>query len=122
MILIAEDNESMRRMIRSLIEDIDPEIVECCDGGEAIDAYETNKPGFVLMDISMLPIDGLTASKEILRRDPLAKIIVVTQLQDAHTRDAAMKLGAFGFVGKDNLMSLRKLLAEKPEKGQAGIG
>jgi len=110
MILIADDNSQARRMIRDLIEDIDSQIIECEDGDGAIDAYERHHPDFVLMDVHMTPVDGLTASKEILRRYPEAKIIAVTQYHDTRTRQAAMALGVCAFVGKDDLMSLRSLL------------
>lgn len=110
MILIADDNSQVRRMIRDLIEDIDSQIIECDDGGGAIAAYEQHHPDFVLMDVHMTPVDGLTASKEILLRYPNAKIIAVTQHQDTRTREAAMSLGVRAFVGKDDLMSLRSLL------------
>jgi CheY-like chemotaxis protein len=110
MILIADDNSQVRRMIRDLIEDIDSDIIECEDGGGAIAAYEQHHPDFVLMDVHMTPVDGLTASKEILRRYPEAKIIAVTQHQDNITREAAIALGVRAFVGKDDLMSLRSLL------------
>ena len=55
MILIAEDNAEVRRMIRKLIEDINPEILECSDGAGAIEAYESNHHDFVLMDINVQP-------------------------------------------------------------------
>lgn len=113
MILIADDNSQVRRMIRDLIEDIDSQIIECEDGGGAIAAYDQHHPDFVLMDIHMKPVDGLTATKEILSRYPKAKIIAVTQYQDTSTRDAAMSLGVCAFVGKDDLMSLRSLLRQK---------
>jgi CheY-like chemotaxis protein len=112
MILIADDNGQVRRMIRDLIEDLDPEIVECEDGRAAIASYEQHHPDFVLMDIHMTPVDGLAASREILSRYPEAKIIAVTQSQDNSTREAAMSLGVWAFVGKDDLMSLRSLLRE----------
>ena len=112
MILIADDNAEVRRMIRELIEDIDPEIVECSDGGEAINAYESNLPDFVLMDINMQPIDGFTASREILNRHPEAKIIIVSQHQDVQTRATALTIGVMAFVGKDDLMSLRDLIVK----------
>jgi CheY-like chemotaxis protein len=110
MILIADDNGQVRRMIRDLIEDLDPEIVECEDGRAAIASYDQHQPDFVLMDIHMTPVDGLVASKEILSRYPEAKIIAVTQFQDTTTREAAMSIGVRAFVGKDDLMSLRTLL------------
>jgi two-component system response regulator DegU len=112
MILIAEDNAEVRRMIRNLIEDIDGDIAECSDGGEAIEAYESNHHDFVLMDINMQPIDGLTAAKEILSRHPEAKIIIVSQHQDAQTREIAFKIGVTAFVGKDDLTPLRSLLVK----------
>ena len=97
-------------MIRKLIEDIDPEILECSDGGEAIEAYETSLPDFVLMDINMKPVDGLTAAKEILRRHPEAKIIIVSQHQDKRTRETALSIGVTAFVGKDDLTPLRLIV------------
>jgi len=120
MILIADDNSQVRRMMRDLIEDIDPEIVECKDGGAAIAAYDLHHPDFVLMDIHMTPVDGLTATKEILSRYPEAKIIAVTQYQDTGTRDAAMSLGMWAFVAKDDLMSLRVLLLQTGSDRSAG--
>lgn len=115
MILIADDNSQMRRMICDLIEDLDSAIVECEDGGEAINAYNQYHPDFVLMDIQMTPIDGLTATRQILSRHPEARIIAVTQHNDATTRDAAMSAGAWAFVGKDDLMLLRSLLRPTDE-------
>ena len=110
MILIADDNTQMRRMIRDLIADIDPEILECADGAEAIEAYDKHRPDFVLMDINMTPVDGLAATKAILSRHPEARIIAVTQQQDSSTRAAAISVGACAFVGKDDLMSVRLLI------------
>ena len=99
-------------MIRNLIEDLDGDIAECSDGGEAIEAYELNHHDVVLMDINMQPIDGLTAAKEILSRHPEAKIIIVSQHQDAQTREMAFKIGVTAFVGKDDLTPLRDLLVK----------
>ena len=100
-------------MIRMLIEDIDTQILECSDGGEAIEAYEANLPDFVLMDISMQLFDGLTAAKMILSRHPEAKIIIVSQHQDARTRETALAIGVTAFVGKDDLTPLRDLIVKK---------
>jgi DNA-binding NarL/FixJ family response regulator len=99
-------------MIRNLIDDIDPEIFECTDGGEAIEAYESSHHDVVLMDINMQPIDGLTAAKEILSRHPGARIIIVSQHQDARTRQTALAIGVTAFVGKDDLTPLRDLLVK----------
>jgi len=100
-------------MIRELIEDIDAEILECSNGGEAIEAYEANLPDFVLMDINMKPIDGLTAATVILSRHPEAKIIIVSQHQEVRTREMAIAIGVSAFVGKDDLTPLRDLIVKK---------
>ena len=107
-------------MIRDLIEDIDPSCVECEDGGAAIENYAQYQPDFVLMDVQMTPIDGLAATKQILSQHPGAKIIAVTQHNDASTREAAMSAGAWAFVSKDDLMSLRSLLKQKGEHRPTG--
>ena len=99
-------------MIRKLIEDIDTQILECSDGREAIEAYDTNLPDFVLMDINMQPLNGLTAAKEILSRHPEAKIIIVSQHQDTQTRETALSIGITAFVGKDDLTPLRDLIVK----------
>jgi len=122
MILIADDNSQVRRMIRDLIEDLDPEIVECADGAAAIEAYEEHRPDFVLMDINMTPVDGLAATKAILSRHPEARIIAVTQQQDSSTRAAAISVGACAFVGKDDLMSVRLLITQTGAQTGAQTG
>ena len=121
MILIVDDNSGVRRMVRSMIEDIDPEIIECADGGTAVEAFEKYRPNFVLMDINMLPVDGLTAMRTILEKDPDARIIVVSQHQDARTRDTALAMGAHAFVGKEDLMSVRDLIEEAVRRPAARI-
>jgi DNA-binding NarL/FixJ family response regulator len=54
------------------------------------------------MDITMRGVDGFTAAKEILRRDPEAQIIFFSNLNDAKYRDDALHLGAKGFVDKND--------------------
>jgi len=107
-------------MIRKLIEDIDTQILECSDGTEAIEAYEANLPDFVLMDINMKPIDGLTAATVILSRHPEAKIIIVSRHQDARTRETALAIGVTAFVGKDDLTPLLDLITKKSDQVVSG--
>jgi len=113
MILIVDDNDSVRGMIRSLIEDLDADVIEAADGASAIKAFEMHCPEWVLMDINMHPVDGLTAMRAILEKCPDAQIVIVSQLQDARTRATALAMGAHAFVGKEDLMELRDLVAPK---------
>ena len=120
MILIADDNDDVRRMIRSLIEEIDADVIEATDGGSAIEAFERQRPEWVLMDINMDPVDGLTAMRAILEKHPDAQIIIASQHQDARTRATALAMGAHAFVGKEDLMELRELVARKHDRILAG--
>jgi CheY-like chemotaxis protein len=113
MILIADDNPEMRRLIRGLIADIDPDVVECANGQEAVDAYNAHLPDLVLMDINMLPMDGLTAARLILSKTPEARIIIVSQHSDFRTRETALSIGVEAFIGKDDLRSLCSLIYDR---------
>ncbi len=109
-ILIVEDNDLMRAMIRSTISEFADVITECADGDEAFAAYQTGLPHWVLMDIQMPRVDGFTASREIIARYPDARICIVTDYGDARTRRLAQEVGATAFVLKENLEELRILL------------
>lgn len=110
MILIAEDNPLMRKMIRSLVEDLASEIFECADGEAAVGLYEKHLPEWVLMDVSMRPMDGLSATRAIRARFASARVVVVTDHDDAETRRCAFEAGASEFFGKDHLLPLRALI------------
>ena len=118
MILIADDNSDVRRMIRSLLEEIDTDLAECSDGGAAIEAYDKFLPEWLLMDINMQPVDGLTAMRAILEKHPEARIVVISQYQDSRTRVIALAMGAYAFVGKEDLMSIRDLVKVDIEVGR----
>lgn len=115
MLLIVDDNKQVRRMIRSLVEDLDGEIFECADGAEAVSACEDRQPDWVLMDVQMEKMDGLTATRKIKNFFPQTKVVIVTNHADAKTRQAASDAGASAFLCKDNLMSLRELIGVKKE-------
>lgn len=100
-------------MIRHIISDLTDRIEECEDGGEAVIAYKKYQPDWVLMDVSLKEIDGLTATRAIKTLYPLARIIIVTNHNDEQTRQAAMAVGAYAFLGKDNLLSLRSIINDK---------
>ena len=112
-LLIAEDNEKMRRLIKSLLGDLVSVVWECSDGAEALAAYNRHRPDFVLMDIQMKLMDGITATRRIKAADPAARIIIVTDYDQADLREAARQAGACAFVAKENLLELVRFLQEQ---------
>ena len=109
-ILIVDDSAAMRRAIISTACSEDDTIVECADGSEALEAYSQHRPDYVLMDIRMKQMDGLTATAQIHTFDPKAKVIMVSDFGSPAFRQAARKAGATGFVLKEQLPALRQIL------------
>jgi CheY-like chemotaxis protein len=110
-LLIVEDNSEMRRLIKRLLADLAAEVAECGDGSGALEAYRDSQPDWVLMDIEMKVTDGITATRQIRAVFPQAKVILVTNHDTQMLRQAAQQLGACGYVLKENLLDLRRLLA-----------
>lgn len=110
-ILIVDDNERMRQMIMKLVGDLTESFWECGDGAQALEAYRQSRPAWVLMDIKMKGMDGLMATMQIKAAFPEARIIIVTAYDDLKLRAAAHIAGACGYVSKENLLELRKILA-----------
>jgi CheY-like chemotaxis protein len=111
-VLIVDDNEPMRRMIKTFIADLAEEIVECGDGSEALAAYREHQPEVVLMDFKMAGMDGLAAIRQIRQFFPKARIVMVSQWEDAPLLAEARSAGAEAYVGKSDLQPLRGILAE----------
>jgi CheY-like chemotaxis protein len=109
-ILIVEDNERVRELIKRVVAEICDEVYECSDGAEALAAYDVGQPDWVLMDIEMKNLDGLSASHRIKAAHPGARIVIVTRHDDTDLRKAAHDAGACEYVLKDNLLELKRLL------------
>ncbi len=109
-LLIVDDNDEIRRMLRAVVADVADPIYECHDGSEACAAYARHRPDWVLMDVAMAPMDGITATRQIVREFPAARIVIVTQYDDVLVRNAAQEAGACGYVPKDNLLEVRRWL------------
>ena len=109
-LLIVDDSQEMRRLIKRILVDLAEEIFECENGAEAVVAYEQYNPDVVLMDIEMPVMDGLSATRKIIVAHPDARIIIVTRFDHEKMRTAAITAGASDFVGKENLQALRACL------------
>lgn len=109
-VLIVEDNEGVRRLLRSVVAGIADMVWDCCDGADALDAYVNHRPDVVLMDIQMHVVDGLAATRQILLSDPSAKVVMVTDYDDDDLRVAAREAGACGYALKRNLLDLVPLI------------
>ena len=100
----------MRRLLRSLVAALADTIVECSDGAESVAAYRQLQPDWVLMDIHLPHMDGITATQKIMTTWPDAKVMIVTEYDHARLREAARLAGACEFVVKDDLSGVCRIL------------
>ncbi|MDQ3118115.1 MAG: response regulator transcription factor [Verrucomicrobiota bacterium] len=78
-VLIADDQKSVGTTLAALVERCGHEVVHVVGSGlEAIQSYTRLKPDIVLMDYSMPRLNGATACRVILAKDPTARIIIVS--------------------------------------------
>jgi CheY-like chemotaxis protein len=110
-LLIVDDNDQMRRMIIKLLHGLAEHTWECSDGAEALPAYTLHRPDWVLMDVRMKQMDGISATRQIKASYPGANIMIVTDYDDPDLREAARDAGACEYVTKENLLDVRRILA-----------
>jgi two-component system response regulator (stage 0 sporulation protein F) len=108
-ILIADDNERIRKLLRNIVGGLFEEIYECGDGQQAVESYRKNKPDWTLMDIEMPVMDGITATREIKKINPDANIIIVTNYDSRVLRKGAKEAGAVSYIMKENLSELNDI-------------
>ena len=110
-VMIVDDNKQMRRLIKSVVNDLVDELYECEDGRQAIALYAELRPDWVLMDFRVKEMDGLEATSRIIASFPQARIVMVTGYDDSELREAARRAGACHYINKRSLIDLRLLLA-----------
>jgi CheY-like chemotaxis protein len=115
-VLIVEDNAGVRRVIKSLVAALAEKVWECANGAGAMALYNRERPDFVLMDIHLEGTDGIAVTQQIKAADPTARIIIVTDYDQPDLREAARKAGASGYVVKENLLELVRLLQSLEER------
>jgi DNA-binding NarL/FixJ family response regulator len=102
-VLIADDQALVRVGLRKIL-DAEPELAvvgEAGDGEDAVSAARRLRPDVVLMDIRMPVLDGIEATRRIVRERPAARVLILTTFGlDTYVYDA-LRAGASGFMLKD---------------------
>ena len=101
-ILLLEDTEDARRLMRFVLQMADAEVREEADALNVVAIAKSEQPDLILMDVHMPGMDGLTATR-LLRADPETRaipIIIVSASAMKHERDEATTAGCDGFITK----------------------
>jgi DNA-binding NarL/FixJ family response regulator len=103
-VLIADDHPLFREGMRGRLDRVgDIAVVgEAASGEEAVELARKLEPHVVLMDIKMPGLNGIEATREILRANPRVGVLMLTMFEDDDSVFAAMRAGAKGYLLKDS--------------------
>lgn len=119
-VMLVDDSDEILQMLRSILAGVADPIYECHDGREAGATYGARRPDWVFMDVDMEPVDGIAATRHITKAFPDARIVMVTQHNDAALRAAACEAGACGYLLKDDLFEVRRFLEAQSVERNTG--
>ena len=111
-ILVIEDHEDNRRIMRDLLMSAGYEVIEAVTGEEGVTAAETHRPDLILMDVQLPGLDGYEATRRIKANPDLGQIPVIIVTSYALSGDdvKAFEAGCDAYVSKP--FSPRELLAK----------
>jgi DNA-binding NarL/FixJ family response regulator len=99
-LLLADDHRDTGNLLRGLLQDEFDVLAVVEDGIALVNAAERLSPDVIVTDISMPGLDGIAATTEILHRNPIARIVLVTVSQDPAMVQRGLAAGALGYVLK----------------------
>jgi DNA-binding NarL/FixJ family response regulator len=106
-ILLADDHEVVRKGLRALLE-TQPGwkvIAEATDGREAVEKAQSMHPDIAIVDIGMPSLNGLEATRQIVKKAPRTRVLVLTMHDTNPLIQQVVKAGARGYVLKSDVAS-----------------
>ena len=99
-VVLADDQAANMALLESLLSSDFEVVATVQDGLALVDAVTRLTPDAVVTDIAMPVLDGIAAAREILRRNPTARVIFVTVHDDPSLVRRGMDVGGLGYVPK----------------------
>ena len=100
-ILIADDSDAIRLVLKDILSIGDHEVVsEATDGAEAVEMYKEYKPEILLLDLAMPKKDGFGVVQDVMAFDSNAKIILITASDDQKVIQQCLEHGATSYISK----------------------
>ena len=100
-VLLADDHAMLREGLQKLLAEHGFEVVGAVASAiELVDAAKLHRPDVIVTDISMPRLDGMAAAEQILRRDPMARIVLVTAHREPVLAERGVSAGVMGYVLK----------------------
>jgi NarL family two-component system response regulator LiaR len=121
-VIVAEDDAFARRTMKEALQRAGMTVVgEAESGRRAIALTLEHRPDAVLMDVVMPDLDGLAATRHIVREIPDQVVIMVSRAEDEATGLASLRAGAVGYLTKDLDVDALPRTVEGAVKGEAAI-
>jgi CheY-like chemotaxis protein len=102
-VLIADDFEDTRAVLRRMLEEHDYRVVEAADGREAVELARRARPNLILMDLNMPLVDGLAAAAQIRESQDGCRnvpILAITAFDTYGMKEAALEAGCDDYITK----------------------
>jgi CheY-like chemotaxis protein len=115
-VLVVDDEAHIRKFVSLMLRSLgEPIVVEAANGTAALESYERERPNLVLLDVNMPRVDGIQTLRNLKRVDPACTVVMLTSLVNRHTVEECLRLGASGYLRKDNppdemMAQLKKIL------------
>jgi DNA-binding NarL/FixJ family response regulator len=101
-VMLAEDHLTLREGLRLLLEaEGDISVTAEVDGGrDAVERARSSKPDVILMDIALVGLDGIEATRQILAERPKTGVLILSASAELYVARAALEAGAIGYLLK----------------------
>src|SRR5882672_11550043 len=113
MILIIDDNETIRDGLAHTVKKLGHDAITCAGGPAGVEAFKARRPDFVISDLKMDGPSGVDVLRTLTAIDPDVPIMIITGFGTVETAVEAMKLGAFDFVTKPIQPEVVRLKVER---------
>lgn len=102
-VMLVDDHIMLRQGLRRSLEHEGLDVVaEASGGAEAVRLALSTRPDVVLMDVTMPDVDGIEATRQLMRADARQRVVMLTMHVDRDVVERSVKAGAVGYVTKDS--------------------
>ena len=121
-ILVVDDDDAHRGMLRTMLRSWGYAVEEATDGDEAVDLVREKSFDAVLTDVRMARMDGIHALKNILEYNPALPVVLMTAYSSVETAVEALRLGAYDYLVKPlDFEALRHALEKAIEHSRLSV-
>lgn len=99
-ILIVDDNEQIRELLKDFFQTIGHEVMTAGDGKEALEKFKAYEPDCIISDLKMPDMDGLELLRQIRAQGKKTTFLMITGYPTIETAVEAMKQGAYDYITK----------------------